>query len=146
MSGIDPRLEPVLASERRSGRGVAVFGVVLLLIAATMVIGGLERETRNTQSDVILVIMTVVFALPGLWLLRIWLRGPEVTAIVRLLATNRKAIKEWDFEYVSIQGGPTQTRIQLFLGNGRYMTVDLAPADAKGVMAYVAEVVPRRQR
>jgi len=146
VSAIDPRLDPVLASERKSGRGVAVFGLVLLLIAATMVIAGVQREKPNTQSDVITGIMTVVFALPGLWLLRIWLRGPEATAIVRLLATNRNAIQEWDFEYVSIQGGPTQTRIKLFLRNGRYMSVDLSPGEAKGVMAYVAEAVPRRQK
>ncbi|MFO0755099.1 MAG: hypothetical protein U0359_01300 [Byssovorax sp.] len=146
MSAIDPRLDPVLASERRSGRGVAVFALALLLIAGTLVYAGLEREQHDMSRDAITAVMFLVFFLPGLWLLRVWQRGPEATAIVKLLTVNRHLIKEWDFEYVSTNGGSTQTRLLFFLHTGRFLSVDLAPGEAKGVMEYVAETAPRRQR
>lgn len=144
MSAIDPRLAPVLASERRSGRGLAVFGVVLLALGGGMF--AMSTSRVDMAGQVTGVIMGLVFGLPGLWLIRSWLRGPEVTAIVRLLTKDRASIKEWDFEYVSVQGGPTQTRVKLFTGNGRYREVTLAPEEAKPVMAYVAELSPRREK
>lgn len=146
MTAIDPRLNPVLDSERKSGRGVAVFGFVLLGLSATMVVAWTQRESHTDQNTLITVIMTLVFGLPGLWLLRIWLRGPAATAIVKVLTIDRARIQAWDFEYVSVQGGPTQTRILLYLTNGRFMSSDLDPTGAKGVMAYLAETAPRRQK
>lgn len=142
MSGIDARLAPVLANERSSARGTAVFGLVLVGLAALMLFKGLERPDAPGQA--IAVVMGLVFGLPGVWLIAGLFRGPERAAIVRLLTVDRGKIESYDFEYVSIQHGPTRTRIKLFLAGGRYREVTLAPQEAKGVMAYVAESVPRR--
>ena len=144
MSALDPRLAPVLASERRSARGLAVFGAVLLALGGGMF--AMSTNRADVAGQVIGVIMGLVFGLPGLWLMSIWLRGPEATAIVRLLTADRGRIQAWDLEYVSIQGGPTQTRIKLFTGDGRYREVTLDPEDAKPVVSYVAELSPRREK
>lgn len=142
MSSADPRLEPVLADARADLRGDAVLGTILVAtgigVALIATVGG------DPIATLVLVLASPMFWLPGVLLLRRWRRGPEARPLVKLLATDRGRIGSWDLAYVSRDGGPTRTRITVFLRGGGVDSVELPPEAARRVIDYVAETAPRR--
>lgn len=140
------RLDPVLAYERSSGRSTAVFGFVLLAVAGTLVAGIATKKDPQAGAIALIAACALLFLVPGIWMIRSWLRGPEAGSMIRLLTADRAKIKAWDMEYVSINHGPTQTRIKLYLKDDRYQSLDLAPEPAKSVLDYVSDLAPRREK
>jgi hypothetical protein len=146
VSAIDPRLAPVLASQRSTDRSAAAFGFVFLGVTAAF-LGGLATKKDPKVGEIALIIgCALLFLVPGILLIRSWLRGPEVSFMIRLLTADRAKITAWDMEYVSINHGPTQTRIKLYVGGGRYHSIELPPDSAKPVLEYVTELAPRREK
>ncbi len=79
-------------------------------------------------------------------MIRSWIRGPEATTIARLLTGERENLVAWDLEYVSISGGPTQSRVVLHRRAGVPLTVTLDHTTAAPVIAYVSERAPQVEK
>ncbi len=148
MSAIDPRLAPVLESERSDCRSSLVIGIIAILIGAAFPAGLAAKDKPPEAGAIALIIFcALVFIVPGIFFVRSWARGPEAGRIMRLLTTDRAKITAWDVEYVSINHGPTQTRIKLYVSpGGGYHSINLSPEPAKSVVDYVSEIAPRREK
>jgi hypothetical protein len=139
---LDPRLAPVIAAKRRSGWVAGLFGTGLLLVAA-MSIAGKAISDNDRGTVVLLVLCVVVFIVPGVFLLRIWLRGPERTAVVRALTEGRADLTGFRVDYVSTDGGATESRVWVFSRTTGAEEVTLAHGEAAGLIAYLGEVAPQ---
>ena len=142
MTALDPRLAPVIAAKRRSGWTAGFFGVALLLVSA-FCMAGKAISDDNHGTIPFLVLCLTVFILPGVLLVRVWLRGPEQTKIIRLLTVGCASITSCKLDYVSESGGPTRSRIWLSARNGGFQVVTLGHEEAAGLIAYLAEVAPQ---
>lgn len=142
MTPLDARLDPVIASERSSQRVLGVVGVLMALLGGIF-IAVVATQSKDLGNAVAAVVFGLVFLVPGAFMIRSWIRGPEKTTIVRLLTEDRASLVGWELEYVSINNGPTQTRIVLHRRSGMPLNVTLEPATAAPVIAYVTDIAPR---
>lgn len=142
---LDPRLAPVLAEKRRSVRSAGLWGIGLLLLAAFILAGKASSDVASGTLMLVLLCL-VLFIAPGLFLLRIWLRGPERTKLLRSLTEGRAELTGWSLDYVSTNGGGTCSRIWLFSRTFGAEEVTLSHTEAKALIAYLAEAAPQATR
>lgn len=142
---LDPRLAPVLAEKRRSGLSAGLWGIGLLLVGAFIVAGKASSDVASGTLVLVLFCFVVLIA-PGFFLLRIWLRGPERTKLIRSLTEGRAELTGWRLDYVSENGGLTRSRIWLFSRTFGAEEVTLSHTEAKALIAYLAEAAPQATR
>lgn len=145
MTPIDPRLAPVLASERGSQRVLAVLGALMAFVGGAIGAVGVS-QSKDSGNAIAAVVFGLVFLVPGLFMIRSWIRGPERATVVRLLTEDRASLVAWDLEYVSINGRPTETRIVLHRRSGMPLNVTLDHAEAAPVIACVSDLAPRVEK
>jgi len=139
---LDPRLAPVLAEKRRSVLSAGLWGIGLLLLAAFILVGKAFSGVASGTLELVLLCF-VVLIVPGLFLLRIWLRGPERTRLVRALTEGRADLTGWSLDYVSTNGGLTRSQIWLFSRTFGAEVVILSHAEGKALIAYLADAAPQ---
>jgi hypothetical protein len=142
---LDPRLAPVLAEKRRSVLSAGLWGIGLLLVGAFTIAGKASSDVAKGTTMLVLLCL-VLFIAPGLVLLRIWLRGPERTKLVRSLTEGRAELTGWRLDYVSENGGSTCSRVWLYSRTFGAEEVTLSHTEAKALIAYLTEVAPQATR
>lgn len=145
MTPIDPRLAPVVASERGSQRVLGVLGALMAIVGGAIGAVG-ASQSKDPGNAVAAVVFGLVFLVPGLFMIRSWIRGPEKATVVRLLTEERASLVAWDLEYVSINGRPTESRIVLHRRSGMPLNVTLDHDAAAPVIACVSELAPRVEK
>ena len=110
MKDIDPRLAPVVAAERGIGAFGAFLGGLMALLGGAFLAMAL---TKNGDLGGILIVafFGLIFFVPGILMIRSWLRGPKAKASIRLLTVDRAELVGWDLQYVSINRGPARPRL-----------------------------------
>ncbi len=107
MNDIHPGLKAIYKTIRGRKLILGILGILVFFVGVVLVAVLINNNYRQDDIDIpnliAYIIFSLLFLVPGFFMIRSWIRGPKGTNFVKLLTSNSDNLVGYDIKYVVLQ-------------------------------------------